>query len=106
MAGIGIRPARADDRERIVRAFRALDPESIYTRFFSPKKTVSDEELRRLTGGDGGRDIVRVATIVDGGEETIVGLGHAVGGGSGADIAFVSPMTIRAAALPAPCCGS
>lgn len=86
---MNFRPARADDRARIVQAFRALDPASIYTRFFAPKKTVSDGELRRLTAGEGGRDVVRIATVGDGSEEMIVGIGHCVLDGSAADIAFL-----------------
>ena len=87
--GVTIRAARADDRERLVKAFRELDKESIYRRFFFPKKKLSDEELQRLTAGDGRRDIVRVATVGTGRDETIVGLGHGVRSGSSADIAFV-----------------
>ena len=89
VADVTIRPARPDDRERIVRAFRALDPASVYSRFFSPKKTVRDDELRRLTAGDCGRDVVRVATVGDGSEETIVGIGHCVPDGTSADSAFL-----------------
>lgn len=88
-AGVAIRPARADDRERIVQGFRALDTASIHTRFFSLKKSVSDDELRRLTGGDGGPDIVRVATVGSGSDEALVGLGHAVCAGDSAEIAFL-----------------
>jgi RimJ/RimL family protein N-acetyltransferase len=87
--GVTIRAARADDRERLVRAFRELDKESIYRRFFFHKKALHDQELLRLTAADGGRDIVRVATVGTGSEETIVGLGHCVRSGSSADIAFV-----------------
>jgi hypothetical protein len=46
---ITIRAVRADDRERIVKAFRALDPGSIRQRFFVPRKELGSEELRRLT---------------------------------------------------------
>jgi RimJ/RimL family protein N-acetyltransferase len=88
--GVTIRTARADDRERLVRAFRELDKESIYRRFFFPKKVLRDEELLRLTAADGASDIVRVATVGTGSQETIVGLGHCVRTGPrSADIAFV-----------------
>ena len=33
-----IRSIRPDDRQRIVDAFRKLEPQTIYTRFFSAKK--------------------------------------------------------------------
>jgi len=97
--GVTIRAARADDRERLARAFRELDEESIYTRFFFPKKRLSDEELQRLTAGDGRRDIVRVATVGTGRVETIVGLGHGVRSGSSADIAFVVEKSHRGCGL-------
>jgi len=89
MSGVTIRAARGDDRERLVKAFGGLDKASIYRRFFFPKKTLGEDELRRLTAGDGGRDMVRVATVGSGREETIVGLGHCVRSGSGADTAFI-----------------
>lgn len=86
---IRIRSVRADDRERIVKAFRALAPESIYRRFFGPKKEVSDEELRRLTESDGVRDVVLVATVASSNQELIVGLGHYARNEANADIAFI-----------------
>jgi len=86
--GISIRGTRPDDRERIVKAFRALDPESIYQRFFVRRKKLSGEELRRLTESDGIRDVVLVATVPGGNQEIIVGLGRYVRNGASADIAF------------------
>jgi len=86
--GTTIRRTRPDDRERIVQAFRALDPESVYKRFFVRKKELSGEELRRLTENDGIRDVVLVATVKAGPQEIIVGLGGYVRNGASADIAF------------------
>lgn len=88
LEGITIRAVRSDDGERIVSAFRALDPESIYQRFFFPKTALSDEELRNLTECDRQRDVVLVATVGTGRKETIVGLGRYVRSGSSAQIAF------------------
>jgi RimJ/RimL family protein N-acetyltransferase len=85
---ITIRAARPDDRERIVKAFRALDAESIRQRFFVPKKALSGEELRRLTESDGVRDVVLVATVARVDQEIIVGLGRYARNGSTAEIAF------------------
>ena len=47
-----IRTARADDRERLVAAFNALEPQSVYTRYFSFKKELSEAELGRLDAAD------------------------------------------------------
>lgn len=88
LRGISMRAVRPDDRERIVQAFRALDPESIRQRFFVPKKGLSGEELRRLTESDGVRDVVLVATVASDDQEIIVGLGRYVRDGASAEIAF------------------
>ena len=88
LRGITIRAVRPDDRERIVKAFRALDPESIYQRFFVFKNELSGEELRRLTESDGVRDVVLVATVASGNQEIIVGLGHCARNEASAEIAF------------------
>lgn len=85
---ITIRAVRADDSARIAKAFRALEPRSIYLRFFFPKKELSHEELRRLTEPDRAREVVLVATIGTGDQEIIVGLGRYAGDGGSANIAF------------------
>jgi GNAT superfamily N-acetyltransferase len=88
MSDIAIRAVRPDDKERIVKAFRALEPESVYLRFFSHRKELSEEELQRVTGCDGVSEAVLVATVGSGILETIVGLGGYVRTGAAADIAF------------------
>ena len=87
-AEITIRPVRPDDRERIVQAFRGLDRNSVYLRFFSHKKKLEDEELRRVTECDGVTKAVLVATVGSGDQEIIVGLGEYVRCGAAAEIAF------------------
>jgi GNAT superfamily N-acetyltransferase len=87
-SGITIRPIRTQDKAAIVEAFHALEPRSIYLRFLFPKKELSDEELRRLTGPDGVREAVLVATIPAGSGERIVGLGRYAGNGECAQLAF------------------
>ena len=89
MSGITIRAVRPDDKERIVTAFTALDPRSIYLRFFSHKKELSDEELRRVTEGDRTKQVALVATVASGNREIIVGMGNYVRSGAAADVAFV-----------------
>jgi len=88
MKSVIIRAIRADDKERIAKAFRALEPGSIYLRFFSHKKELSGDELRRLTEPDRAREAALVATIGSGDEETIIGLGEYAGDGRSAHIAF------------------
>jgi GNAT superfamily N-acetyltransferase len=85
---VSIRAVRPDDKERIVKAFRGLDRRSVYLRFFSYKKELADEELRRITECDGVSEAVLVATVGIGYREIIVGLGGYVRSGAAADIAF------------------
>jgi GNAT superfamily N-acetyltransferase len=85
---VSIRAVRRDDRERIVKAFRGLDRRSIYLRFFSYRKDLEKEELRRVTECDGVSEAVLVATVGNGDREAIVGLGSYVRSGAGAEIAF------------------
>ncbi len=87
-AGIKIRAVRRDDGERILKAFRGLEPLSIYRRFFFPKKDLSELELRALVEADGRRVVVLLATVGSGAGETIVGLGQYARRGTTAQIAF------------------
>jgi RimJ/RimL family protein N-acetyltransferase len=87
---VTIRAIRPDDGVRIVRAFQALAPRSIYLRFFSPKRELSAEEVRRVSEPDPAREAALVATVATEDQgEIIVGLGEYVGGGGSAHIAFV-----------------
>lgn len=87
--GVKIRAVRPEDRERIVGAFNSLHPQSVYQRFFFPKRALSDRELRWVTEPDGDRKVVLVATSSDHGEETVVAVGQYMRSGAGAEIAFV-----------------
>jgi RimJ/RimL family protein N-acetyltransferase len=69
---ITLRTARADDGPRIRRAFRNLNRDTIYTRFFGYKSDVSDAELGRITGADFDRDVALLITIGSGDEEVII----------------------------------
>jgi GNAT superfamily N-acetyltransferase len=86
--GITIRPIRAEDKAPIVEAFRALEPRSIYQRFFFHKKELSDAELRRLTEPDEAREAGLVATVPSVNGERIVGLGRYTGNRECAQLAF------------------
>ncbi len=75
--GVTIRAIRPDDKKRMVEAFRNLEPESIYTRFFGFKRELSDEELKTATEVDFEKTVALVVTIpAGGGEETIIGAGR------------------------------
>jgi len=69
---VSIRPIRADDRDRLVRAFRKLDRETVYTRFFRYVTEPSDEDLQRATEPDPEREVALVVTVGKGAEEIIV----------------------------------
>jgi RimJ/RimL family protein N-acetyltransferase len=49
---VTVRAIRAGDREAIVSAFAELDRDSVYTRFFSYKKQLTETELGQLTEVD------------------------------------------------------
>ena len=59
---VTVRAIRPGDGPAILEAFRALDAESIYRRFFSPKKELSDAELKQLTDVDFQSVMALVAT--------------------------------------------
>lgn len=73
-----IREARADDKERLIAAFAGLDRHTIYTRYFSFRKGLSQTELQRLDHPDSGRYILLVATRGEGPGETIIAGGSGV----------------------------
>ena len=73
---IRIRAVRPDDKARILEAFMNLEAESIYTRFFTIKKTLSDDELKAITEVDFEHVVALVATIGQEGNETIIGAGR------------------------------
>jgi GNAT superfamily N-acetyltransferase len=68
-----IRAVRADDKERLVAAFDKLDPQTIYTRYFSFRKGFSATELERLEAADFEHFVALVVTLGSGAGETIIG---------------------------------
>ena len=44
-----VRPIRASDRERLVRLFARLSPQTRYRRFLAPKQRLTETELDALT---------------------------------------------------------
>jgi GNAT superfamily N-acetyltransferase len=73
---VTIRAIRASDGPAILAAFGELDRESVYRRFFSPKKELSDAELKQLTEVDFRRVTALVVTTQTHGVETLVGGGR------------------------------
>ncbi|MBW1896378.1 MAG: GNAT family N-acetyltransferase [Deltaproteobacteria bacterium] len=69
-----IRPMCRDDGPLLKGLFETLSPESIYFRFFSPLRTLSEEMLAQLTHIDHNRDVVLVAIQKTGSEEKILGV--------------------------------
>jgi GNAT superfamily N-acetyltransferase len=75
---VKVRSIRPDDKNRLVEAFKNLDPESIYTRFFHHKKMLTDEELRAATEIDFESAVALVVTTGEGEHETIIAAGRYV----------------------------
>ena len=91
---VRIRGVRADDKKRISEAFRNLENESIYKRFFQYKKGLSDEELKAATEVDFENEIALMVTIGEKETETIIGAARYVafdtaGAQHSAEVAFV-----------------
>ncbi len=91
---VKIRGVRADDKKRISEAFRKLETESIYKRFFQYKKALSDEELKAATEVDFENEIALMVTIGEKESETIIGAGRyvafdAAGAQRSAEVAFM-----------------
>lgn len=70
-----IRAIRPDDRQRIIEAFHKLEPETIYTRFFSAKKELTEADLSRIEASDFVHAVTLVATLGEGADEVIIGGG-------------------------------
>ena len=93
-----VRAIRPDDRERLQTAFHALEPESVYLRYFSYKAELTEADLDRLCEPDFDERVVLVVTTGGndtggGGDEVIIGSGgyvaHAIPDGTRvAEVAF------------------
>lgn len=73
---IHIRAIGPDDKQRLVVHFQRLGKQSVYFRFFGAKKRLTDEELKRLTEPDFVNHVGLVATLREGDEEHIIGVGR------------------------------
>lgn len=87
---VTIRALRPDDRARVARAVRGLDRESIYFRLFSYRKELTEAGLDRIMSFDPQSEVVLLATVGNGDDETAIGSGRYVVVGPGtAEIAFI-----------------
>jgi GNAT superfamily N-acetyltransferase len=89
---VTIRDLRPEDRDRIARAVRQLDPQSVYTRLFSYRKELTETGLNRIMSIDPASEIALVVTT--GAEETVIGSARAIASEAGpegrtAEVAFV-----------------
>jgi RimJ/RimL family protein N-acetyltransferase len=71
---ITVRAIRREDSGRILAAFDRLDRDSVYTRFFTYKKDLTDAELRNLTDVDCDHVVALVVTARQG--DTFIGGGR------------------------------
>jgi RimJ/RimL family protein N-acetyltransferase len=75
---VKVRAVHADDKRRFAEAFRNLETESIYTRFFHHKKGLSDADLKHATEVDFENEVALVVTIGTQDHEVIIGGGRYV----------------------------
>lgn len=75
---VTIRAIRRDDSGRILEAFTNLERESIFTRFFSYKKELTQADLEQLTDVDFDRVVALVVTTKMGDGETVIAGGRYV----------------------------
>jgi hypothetical protein len=73
---VTIRAIRRDGSGRLLEAFTNLDRESIYTRFFSYKRELTETELKQLTDIDFDHVVALVATTTTEDVETIIAGGR------------------------------
>jgi len=71
---ITIRPIHPDDADDLQNTFMRLSTQSIYLRFLSYKKALTDEEALRLATVDYNTQMAFVATMIENGHEIVVGV--------------------------------
>jgi len=69
------RAAHPDDSDLLIEAFHKLDPESVYLRFFGPKKEISPTELKRFREADFDTRIILICTVQEDGREIVIASG-------------------------------
>jgi GNAT superfamily N-acetyltransferase len=86
---VTFRAIHPGDMDRLVKAFVALEPQTIRLRFFYAKQSLTDADLRRLQKMDYQRYVGLAATVQNAGAEVIIGFGEYVARGESAEVGFV-----------------
>ena len=73
---VTIRAIQRGDKSRLLEAFKNLDRELVYRRFFSPKKELSDRELEQLADVDFSQVVALVVTTQGADGEILIGGGR------------------------------
>jgi GNAT superfamily N-acetyltransferase len=71
-----IRAIRPDDKQRLLQHFNGLSAQSIYYRFFGIKRSLSEDDLARLTELDFVNHVGLAATVQAGDDERFIGVGR------------------------------
>lgn len=73
---VRIRAIQPDDKPRLLAHFQSLSQRSVYFRFFSAKKRLTDDELQKFTEPDFSGHVGLVATLLEDDTEHIIGVGR------------------------------
>ena len=88
---VTVRAIQTSDRAGILAAFKSMDRELIYRRFFAPKRELSNSELDGLADVDFHNVVALVMTRPGKDGEVLIGGGRfALGGDGSAELAFVT----------------
>jgi RimJ/RimL family protein N-acetyltransferase len=71
---VTLRAVRPDDASRLQTAFKRLSRQSVYLRFLDQRTELADREAQRLAGVDQHTHVALAATVIQDGEEHIVGV--------------------------------
>ena len=91
---VTIRAIRPDDKGSMADAFLEVSPESLYSRTFSARRNLSDDDLKQLTEVDFENVVALVVEMNEEGQDRIVGGGRYVriltsGTAQTAEVAFL-----------------
>lgn len=75
---VELRPIRPDDKAGLQAGLKRLSRDSVYRRFFGPKQALSERELAYLTEVDFHSHAALVATLPEGSEPCLIGVGRYV----------------------------
>jgi ribosomal protein S18 acetylase RimI-like enzyme len=91
---VTIRAIRPEDKGNVAGSLKELSDQSFYRRTFSPKRELSDADLKRMTEVDFENVVALVAVMIEEGQDRIVGGGRYFRMGEGdaarsAEVAFL-----------------